>query len=1106
MFENNVLISLKSPLICKLIKIIKFNVENEFLTVIIEDDEKSQILAFIYGDLAQFLNTPVIQASLLPLSITIFKGQFKELKKGNLYLEIHQAILDNQTYINSNWIGTHEYCSLQTYLKIHVNISSAPNENLLWGNLFHDYLSNIFSQKNLAKLVKHPTPLKSAVKSAFIKAIFQNWRLFVALRKDYGAAIDEFESNFFDDEVQFIIEELNKYKQEYGNFEFVCEKMVFSKHFGLQGRIDRIVQNIPFTHFKIIETKTGKSPRSSQVIAYYQSMAYATMLQEYFPSKLDTILIEYPRLGLEDRFIKYDYDERELLKVLKIRNEIWNIYMGAFPPRNNLLPCSKCGSKEICTFYEFKFAKETNQEINTDNRFRTIFEKNTKTRTLFKRVNAYHSWFFWLLNQEFFLNLKLINEIHSNPEIREAKGNCIANLSMNLNQIAENPSRFIKNLSFIKDTGELIENTRLRVGDYVIITPQNYIPLTSESERGLVSAITKTQVFIELAKSLEKGSHFFSSSKYRIDLTTSNFMVDLQKTFLDTLIRNAFYPKVTSTSTLLHLLLFTKDPQLNQYNKITPLNTEMFQKFDFSQKKAVEVALNSLNLTLIQGPPGTGKTTVIVEIIHQLLSGSRLRKNTIKKNHKKGTLGHYMEKTIEKVHSIRPILLSSFTNKALDNIILKLLKTHPKLKIVRLGNISSIKDPLILSHSIENICARQYKLPNGENEDIIDPLKVQLILEKADIVACTTTVAGNVILTNIGFETVILDEAGQITESSALIPLLKANKYILVGDHQQLPPIAKEIQQEIPKEIEEYSDVLHLDLEKGLGCSIFERLSVEFSNSPNFVLLSYQYRMNSQISEFISQTFYHGNLNTGSIASNNVGSQTLNDFFESFCISNFNLKGKFSKYLEPEIPMIFLDTKELNSLDSGQFDISKKLESKFNSCEAEIIGEIIGSFLFELVQEGIKIPTITEIFKKIGIISGYRAQNQLIRDEIHKFIGRKYSGLLENLSLKSTDLLSIGNKIVVDTVDRFQGQEREIIFYSFVDSNPKLQIHSLNQEKRRLNVAISRSKKKIIFVGNSLTLSKSVPSDCSKSKNVKEIHSNLISYIKDSQGYFILNK
>ena len=92
------------------------------------------------------------------------------------------------------------------------------------------------------------------------------------------------------------MQEIQKYSTNYINFQFKCEQMVYSKFFGIQGRIDRLVHDIPLAKYSIYETKTGKSPRASQMTAFYQNMAYATILKEIYSGELDKILIEYPVL------------------------------------------------------------------------------------------------------------------------------------------------------------------------------------------------------------------------------------------------------------------------------------------------------------------------------------------------------------------------------------------------------------------------------------------------------------------------------------------------------------------------------------------------------------------------------------------------------------------------------------------------------------------------------------------------------------------------------------------------------------------------------------------------------------------------------------------
>ena len=177
-------------------------------------------------------------------------------------------------------------------------------------------------------------------------------------------------------------------------------------------------------------------------------------------------------------------------------------------------------------------------------------------------------------------------------------------------------------------------------------------------------------------------------------------------------------------------------------------------------------------------------------------------------------------------------MLSAYTNKALDNIIVKTIEKYPEIKIVRLGKPESIGNSEVLRHSLENLCQVEVQYPSGEKHMVIDPLKVRLILENAEVIAATTTTAGTILLQNSRFDYVILDEAAQITEPSALIPLVKSEKFVLVGDHMQLPPISSIAPSTVPDECSPYMDKLHFSSDRGLNLSIFERLIQNYSKAP----------------------------------------------------------------------------------------------------------------------------------------------------------------------------------------------------------------------------------------------------------------------------------
>ena len=394
----------------------------------------------------------------------------------------------------------------------------------------------------------------------------------------------------------------------------------------------------------------------------------------------------------------------------------------------------------------------------------------------------------------------------------------------------------------------------------------------------------------------------------------------------------------------------------------------------------------------------------------------------------------------------------------------------------------------------------------GEKESIIDPFKARLVLKNADIICTTTTSAANLLLDNTKFDTIILDEAAQIVESSALIPLLKGDHFILVGDHQQLPPITQNEDLDVPNESTDFLQTLHFSEERGLGVSIFERLISEFNHSPSYIMLSYQYRMNKIISDFVSNNFYEGKLEPGLIEGNNIGDQTFSNFLSENGLEVFNFEKNdlWGQFFNPNLPMIFIDTINTDANDSSEYTLTKELTSKFNQKEADIIVRVIGHFFKEIAYIHKDINALINILKKIGIISGYRAQNQKINQELLKYFEENIFNYSNIPKFSEDEKKLLFDSIVIDTVDRFQGQERELIIYSFVDSNPQHEIEKLNMELRRLNVAISRTKKKIIFVGNSPTLSQTNPKTDEKTKFVKNILKELINYIKENNGYFIL--
>ena len=310
------------------------------------------------------------------------------------------------TYINSNLLGSHGYCEMDTYLKAYINVKGNINENLLEGILFHEYFTGMFTSGQLNQIGNKSQPLQKAILSSYQKAIYNNWELMVTLNQEPENLFNDFKINFMENESTFITQEMIKYKQKYGTFEFICEKMIYSKQMGIQGKIDRLVRNQKSTHFALYETKTGTSTRSSQVYAYYQCLAYATMLREFYPDTLDAMYIEYPRNPLTERLQLQIYNLVDLHKILEMRNEIWSILIGIQPITGPFKGCGQCFSKDACAFYCYRMFGTANCENDIDKcKYYLYFEANAQRRALFLRMNAYFSWFSELLDRKFSANL-----------------------------------------------------------------------------------------------------------------------------------------------------------------------------------------------------------------------------------------------------------------------------------------------------------------------------------------------------------------------------------------------------------------------------------------------------------------------------------------------------------------------------------------------------------------------------------------------------------------------------------------------------------------------------------------------------------------------------
>ena len=382
------------------------------------------------------------------------------------------------------------------------------------------------------------------------------------------------------------------------------------------------------------------------------------------------------------------------------------------------------------------------------------------------------------------------------------------------------------------------------------------------------------------------------------------------------------------------------------------------------------------------------------------------------------------------------VLLTSYTHSAVDNVLLKMIekeKLQPELAtpFIRLGKSSRI-NPLVYAHSAERSLTLDPETDNLQN-------KFDNLYQSMSFVATTCLGVNHPAITTKQqpFDYCILDEAGQCLMLSALGPLFHAKKFVLVGDPHQLPPL---VQSQKAKR-------------KGMDISLFSHLS---SKPENIIPLTMQYRMNEKIQALANYLTYEGRLECGS---EEVAKQTIK------WTSNPPIGDEpqwIMRTLDTdsiENSLIFLNTDSLDNAMETTCDLGL-----YNPGEGNIVQKIC-SLVQNMSPPGTnRTPDIAKQETNkltIGVIAPYRAQVMHLRNR---------------LTLTTTNA-----SIDVNTVDQFQGQDKDIIIYSCTRSTPQ-KIRRDNEEKkdrdrvdimcdkRRLNVAITRAKCKLIILGNARAL------------------------------------
>lgn len=437
-----------------------------------------------------------------------------------------------------------------------------------------------------------------------------------------------------------------------------------------------------------------------------------------------------------------------------------------------------------------------------------------------------------------------------------------------------------------------------------------------------------------------------------------------------------------------------------------PTSSYSFQPIRFpwlnqTQEEAVNKVLHAKDVAIVHGPPGTGKTTTLVEAIYETL------------------------------HRESQVLVCAQSNMAVDWISEKL--TDRGVNVLRIGNPSRVNDKMLsftyerrfeshpdypqlwsLRKAIRELYSQNRKGANRESmhqkinalKDRATELEIRInetLFSEARVIACTLVSSANRLLTGKKFGTLFIDEAAQALEAACWIPIRKADRVVLAGDHFQLPPTVKSPQA----------------LREGLGNTLMQAIA---NNQPDAVsLLKLQYRMNDEIMRFPSEWFYGGMLQSAP-------------------------EVKYRSILDFDTPITWVNTEEM---DCNEEFIGESY-GRINKPEAELTISQLKEYITKIGRERFLGERID-----VGVISPYKAQVQYLRQLIK-----------EDAFFKPYRQL-----ITVNTVDGFQGQERDVILISLVRANEKGEIGFLG-DLRRMNVAITRARMKLIILGNAATLTR----------------------------------
>lgn len=810
------------------------------------------------------------------------------------------------------------------------------------------------------------------------------------------------------------------------------EEHIWSPNYGLKGNVDATIQvtvndggesrilTVPF------ELKTGKRVSESH---FAQTALYTLLISDRYDVEVTDGILYYMETSQTTRVQAV---RQELIHMIIKRNELAcfvreRLKLPAMLPESQQRLCNNCYAQSTCFLYHNLAEGGTSD---------TIVNKG-KYEELVKYLKPADQGFFkkWdhLLTKEETEMKKFTRELWTMlSEQREKLGRCFGNVLIEPGSASELTGASKINrygYTFIKQfasSGFSFAESQITVGEPIVVSDEKgHYALAN----GYVTQVSKRKICVAVDRSLhnartrQAGFHSQNNQDFIGALEMNNRLSSIDATRNQADLEPVLYRldkdefangMATARNNMLQIMNDTVFKAADLRAAIVNNREPRFRSVASATSLPSQADMNSDQKAAVE--------KVMAAQDYALVLGMPGTGKTT-------TIAHIIRALVAKGKSV---LLTSYTHTAVDNILLKVRDAG--FDILRLGVVAKIHPEV-----------QEFAILGSQQKGSLQ--EVQDSWCNPPVVATTCLGINHALFTKRTFDYCIVDEASQITLPVCLGPLRMAKAFILVGDHFQLPPLVQN------KEAQE----------GGLDMSLFRMLSEGHADA--VVTLEHQYRMCEDVMLLSNRLIYSGRLKCGndavatrSLSIPNPNALSTHHFSTTSGSMASQLRPKspcpcpgpsapscyLAQSLDPDNKVIFFNTDLLLPL-SGE-------NANGNRMTNPLEGALVTQFVHLFLNSGISASDI-------GVITFYRSQLALLRQNLKSATGSSAS-----------DRYSLAGSVELHTADKFQGRDKEVVIVSFVRSNNDGQVGELLKDWRRVNVALTRARSKLILIGSKKTL------------------------------------